>query len=68
LLSLTVPCGPRPDIAYEAGERQFPAIPKDHEVFAVGIFAGKRAGEQQLLWVMVTNALATRWLVPRLPD
>jgi LysR family glycine cleavage system transcriptional activator len=51
----------------DAGTRLFPAIRGGLEAFAAAIAAVKRS-DQQPLRVTATNALASRWLVPRLPE
>jgi LysR family transcriptional regulator, glycine cleavage system transcriptional activator len=58
---------PRPLSLTDTGARLFPAIRGGLEAFAVAIAAVKRDGEGQPLRVTMTNAFASRWLVPRLP-
>src|SRR3954470_24281005 len=59
---------PRPLKLTSAGEQLFPAIRDGFEIFAdalVALRAGVTGGQ---LRITATNALAARWLVPRLTD
>jgi len=58
---------PRPLSLTEAGARLFPIIRGGLEAFATAIAAVKHDGDTQPLRVTMTNAFASRWLVPRLP-
>ena len=59
---------PRPLSLTDAGARLFPAIRSGLGLFATAIATVQRAGDQQPLRVTTTNAFASRWLVPRLPE
>ena len=59
---------PRPLTLTEAGARLFPVIRDGLETFADAIAAVKRDRDRQPLRVTTTNAFASRWLVPRLPQ
>lgn len=59
---------PRPLSLTEAGTRLHPAIRGGLEQFATAIAAVKRSRHRQPLRVTSTNAFASRWLVPRLPE
>lgn len=59
---------PRPLSLTDAGAQLFPAVRSGLEGFAAAIAAIKGLEEQQPLRVTTTNAFASRWLVPRLPQ
>lgn len=59
---------PRPLSLTDAGVRLHPAIRAGLDQFTAAIAAVKRTRHQQPLRVTTTNAFASRWLVPRLPE
>jgi len=59
---------PRPLALTEAGARLFPVVRDGLDGFAATVRAIRTDTEQQPLKVTTTNAFASRWLVPRLPD
>jgi LysR family glycine cleavage system transcriptional activator len=59
---------PRPLQLTAAGERLFPAIRDGLNSFAAGLAAIRGTIRRTPLRVTATNALAGRWLVPRLPN
>ena len=59
---------PRPLSLTEAGASLFPVIRDGLETFADTIAALKRDCDRQPLRITTTNAFASRWLVPRLPQ
>ena len=59
---------PRPLTLTEEGARLFPVIRDGLQLFATAIASVKRDAGQQPLRVTTTNAFASRWLVPRLPE
>lgn len=59
---------PRPITLTEAGNRLLPVIRDGFEAFATAIAAVKRDSSKQPIRVTTTNAFASRWLVPRLPQ
>jgi LysR family transcriptional regulator, glycine cleavage system transcriptional activator len=59
---------PRPMTLTEAGARMFPAIRSGLETFEGAIVAVRRLSQELPLRVTATNAFASRWLVPRLPE
>ena len=59
---------PRPLSLTEAGERLYPSVRRGLESFAEAFAALKQNGARHPLKVTTTNAFASRWLVPRLPE
>ncbi len=59
---------PRPLSLTDAGAQLFPAVRSGLEGFAAAIAAIKSLEDQRPLRVTTTNAFASRWLVPRLPQ
>ena len=59
---------PRPLSLTEAGATLLPAITAGLDGFADAIAAVRAAQARQPLRITTTNAFASRWLVPRLPD
>ena len=57
---------PRPVALTEAGARLFPVVHDGFEAFGKAMASVKRGGSNQPLRLTTTNALASRWLVPRL--
>jgi len=57
---------PRPVALTEAGARLFPVVHHGFEAFGKAMASVKRDGSNQPLRLTTTNALASRWLVPRL--
>jgi LysR family glycine cleavage system transcriptional activator len=58
---------PRPVSLTEAGARLFPVVRDGLEAFATVLGEIRRKDGRQPLVITTTNALAARWLVPRLP-
>jgi LysR family glycine cleavage system transcriptional activator len=59
---------PRPLSLTQAGARLFPVVRDGLDAFATALGAIRRHGDRQPLRVTTTNAFASRWLVPRLPQ
>jgi LysR family transcriptional regulator, glycine cleavage system transcriptional activator len=59
---------PRPLSLTEDGAQLFPVIRDGLEAFATAINLVKRDAARQPLRITTTNAFASRWLVPRLPN
>jgi LysR family glycine cleavage system transcriptional activator len=59
---------PRPLALTSAGARLFPVIRDGLDSFASGVTALRERPEERPLRVTTTNAFASRWLVPRLPE
>ena len=59
---------PRPMALTDTGARLAPFVRDGLEAVAAGIDAVRRVEDKQFLRVTTTNAFASRWLVPRLPD
>jgi LysR family glycine cleavage system transcriptional activator len=59
---------PRPLSLTDAGARLSPTVRAGLETFATAIAGVRRADDKQVLRVTTTNAFASRWLVPRLPQ
>lgn len=59
---------PRPLTLTEAGVALFPVIRDGLDGFAAVVDAIRTESERKPLKVTATNAFASRWLVPRLPD
>jgi LysR family glycine cleavage system transcriptional activator len=58
---------PRPLSLTEAGAKLFPVVHDGLEAMAAALGAMRRRDDRQALRITTTNALAGRWLVPRLP-
>ena len=59
---------PRPVALTEAGSQLFPVIRDGLASFAAALAAVQRTASRGPLVITTTNAFASRWLVPRLPD
>lgn len=59
---------PRPLALTQAGSQLFPSIREGLDAFATAIASVRAPGKAQPLKLTTTNAFASRWLVPRLPD
>jgi LysR family transcriptional regulator, glycine cleavage system transcriptional activator len=59
---------PRPLALTGAGERLFPVLRNGLDAFALAFAAISAGDEQGPLRVTTTNAFASRWLIPRLPQ
>lgn len=59
---------PRPLALTEAGAKLVPFVLDGLQTLAAGISAVSRVDNKQFLRVTTTNAFASRWLVPRLPQ
>lgn len=59
---------PRPLTLTDAGARLFPVIRDGLDAFATAIASVRRTADKRPLRVTTTNAFASRWLVPRLPQ
>ncbi len=59
---------PRPLALTDAGTRLFSVVRDGLDSFSAAFAAAREAADRRPLKVSATNAFASRWLVPRLPD